>query len=217
MTTLGFRYRIRQNTGVPRPIRANDLEQAVAGWLSALAWSDWTVTSPSKDMNGTASVPFMSIARLQPAGMPDGDFRELNIMASDGKPFYRELIDDEHGTNIYDEAIDRLWQTVQLLEAATVTARSRTVLIDIVDGAIAFDGGTRKPFPSLCLDRIPRLPDSLSSFRRHRRPVQPADLMLFETSSFTVDEDWFTMMLHGAASLEETWRRACRPPQDGRR
>ena len=38
--------------------------------------------------------------------MPDGEFRELNTMAFDDKPFYRELIDDEHGTNIYDEAID---------------------------------------------------------------------------------------------------------------
>lgn len=37
MTTLGFRYRIRQNTDVPRSVRADNLEQAVTGWLSTLA------------------------------------------------------------------------------------------------------------------------------------------------------------------------------------
>ena len=136
MTTLGFRYRIRQNTDVPRSVCADNLEQAVTGWLSTLAWSDWTVTSPSEDKTTALAVPFTSIARLQSAGAPGNDFRELNIMAFDGKPFYRELIDDEHGTNIYDEAIDRLWQTVQLLEIqrkvlVIVSAQTVAVGIDI--------------------------------------------------------------------------------------
>ena len=63
--------------------------------------------------------------------MPDGEFRELNIMAFDDKPFYRELIDDEHGTNIYDEAIDRLWQTVQLLEITITAANTHIAFIDL--------------------------------------------------------------------------------------
>lgn len=210
MTTLGFRYRIRQSTGVPRPSRAEYLEQAVAGWLSTLAWSDWTVTSPSDDRATAVPVPFMSIAYLQCVGMPNSEFRELNIMAFDGKPFYRELIDDEHGTNIYDEAIDRLWQTVQLLEITTTAAQRHIVFIDPSSGIIAFDEDELKTLPPLCLDQIPRLAGSLSAFRLHLQAAEPADLVLFETANFTIDEEWFDMMIHGANALDVAYRHARR-------
>ena len=87
--------------------------------------------------------------------MPDGEFRELNIMAFDDKPFYRELIDDEHGTNIYDEAIDRLWQTVQLLEITITAANTHIAFIDLDSELIAFDEEDPKTLPSLCLGQIP--------------------------------------------------------------
>lgn len=210
MTTLGFRYCIRQNTDVPRSVRADNLEQAVTGWLSTLAWSDWTVTSPSEDKTTALAVPFTSIARLQSAGAPGNDFRELNIMAFDGKPFYRELIDDEHGTNIYDEAIDRLWQTVQLLEIAADAAHNDGAIIDIGRHRIALAEEGTTLLPPLCLDEIPRLPDSLNTFRSKLRPVWPADLTLFETADFTVDDGWFDMMSQGATALDDAYWHAQR-------
>lgn len=210
MTTLGFRYRIHQNTAVPRSVRANDLEQAVTGWLSTLAWSDWTVTSPSEDKTAAIAVPFTSIARLQSAGTPGNDFHEFNIMAFGGKPFYRELIDDKHGTNIYDEAIDRLWQTVQLLEIAADAAHSHSVLINIDRCSITLDTDGTKSFPPLCPNELLRLPDSLDTFRRRLRTVGPADLTLFETANFTVDNRWFDMMIQGAAVLDDAYWKAQR-------
>ena len=86
--------------------------------------------------------------------MPDGEFRELNIMAFDDKPFYRELIDDEHGTNIYDEAIDRLWQTVQLLEITITAANTHIAFIDLDSELIAFDEDDRKHSPHCALARF---------------------------------------------------------------
>lgn len=86
--------------------------------------------------------------------MPDGEFRELNIMAFDDKPFYRELIDDEHGTNIYDEAIDRLWQTVQLLEITITAANTHIAFIDLDSELIAFDEEGRKHSPHCALARF---------------------------------------------------------------
>lgn len=178
--------------------------------MSALAWSGWTVTSPSEDKTTAIAVAFTSIARLQSAGVPGNDFRELNIMAFDGKPFYRELIDDEHGTNIYDEAIDRLWQTVQLLEIAADAAYSHSVLIDINRCSITLDTDGTKSFPPLCLNELLRLPDSLATFRRRLRTVGPADLTLFETTNFTVDNRWFDMMAQGAAVLGDAYWKAQR-------
>ncbi len=93
--------------------------------------------------------------------MPDGEFRELNIMAFDDKPFYRELIDDEHGTNIYDEAIDRLWQTVQLLEITITAANTHIAFIDLDSELIAFDEEDPKntpltvPWPDSAIDGFP--------------------------------------------------------------
>ena len=142
--------------------------------------------------------------------MPDGEFRELNIMAFDDKPFYRELIDDEHGTNIYDEAIDRLWQTVQLLEITITAANTHIAFIDLDSELIAFDEEAPKTLPSLCLGQIPRLTGSLSVFRRHPQAAEPADLVLFETASFTIGEEWFDMMIHGANALDVAYRHARR-------
>ena len=142
--------------------------------------------------------------------MPDGEFRELNIMAFDDKPFYRELIDDEHGTNIYDEAIDRLWQTVQLLEITITAANTHIAFIDLDSELIAFDEEDPKTLPSLCLGQIPRLTGSLSVFRRHPQAAESADIVLFETASFTIGEEWFDMMIHGANALDVAYRHARR-------
>ncbi|RYQ00856.1 hypothetical protein [Bifidobacterium pseudolongum] len=154
MTTLGFRYHILQNTDVPAPSRARMLEQTVSQWFAALAWSDWCVPSPMHGVRAQETAPFMSIAHLHAAGGSGSDFREFNIVSVDGKPFYRELRDDEHGANIYDEAIDRLWQTVQLLEMVA-RASHDAVSVDHGRTAIIFDEGRPDPFPCRALTGLP--------------------------------------------------------------
>lgn len=207
MTTLGFRYHILQNIGVPTPARAHILERAVSHWFSTLAWSNWHVPSPMHGVHTRTTVPFMSIGHLHATGIPDSDFREFNIVSVDGKPFYRELIDNEQGINIYDEAIDRLWQTVQLLEM-TIRASHDAVSIDRERIAIMFDNNTAKPVPTLCLDRIPALQDSLRGFQDALYRSNPFKLLLFESPIFTVNDEWFAIMRQGADALHTAYRAA---------
>ncbi|MDE5640763.1 MAG: hypothetical protein K2I40_03435, partial [Bifidobacterium castoris] len=143
----------------------------------------------------------MSIAHLHAAGGPGSDFREFNIVSVDGKPFYRELRDDEHGANIYDEAIDRLWQSVQLLEMA-----ARASHVDRGRTAIIFDDGTTGSVPMPCLDRIAALPDSLRGFHDDLCRWSPFDLLLFESPAFKVDDAWFAMMRRGTDALRAAYR-----------
>lgn len=205
MTTLGFRYHILQNTDVPAPSRARMLEQTVSQWFAALAWSDWCVPSPMHGVRAQETAPFMSIAHLHAAGGSGSDFREFNIVSVDGKPFYRELRDDEHGANIYDEAIDRLWQTVQLLEMVA-RASHDAVFVDHGRTAIIFDEGTARSVPMPRLDRIAALPDSLRRFHDDLCRWNPFELLLFESPAFKVDDDWFAMMRRGTDALRAAYR-----------
>lgn len=207
MTTLGFRYHILQNTGIPAPARARMLERAVNRWFSTLAWSNWQVPSPMHGVHTCTTVPFMSIGHLHATRIPGSDFREFNIMSMDGKPFYRELVDDGCGTNIYDEAINRLWQTLQLLEMV-VRASQDTVSVDRERTAIMFGTETARAVPTLCLDRIPALPDSLRGFQDALHKSNPFELLLFESPIFTVDDEWFAMMRHGTDALYTAYRSA---------
>ncbi|RGW10178.1 hypothetical protein DWV92_05000 [Bifidobacterium pseudolongum] len=139
--------------------------------------------------------------------MPSSSFREFNIVSVDGKPFYHELIDNEQGINIYDEAIDRLWQMVQLLEI-TIRASHDAVSIDRERIAIMFGNNTARPVPPLCLDRIPALQDSLRGFQDALYRSKPFELLLFESPIFTVNDEWFAIMRKGADALHTAYRAA---------